>query len=58
MLREVAEVYTSNLATGHPTKAVREAFDVAQSTAQLYVRKARDDGWLTTSAPDRKGSRT
>ncbi len=45
MLREVAAIYVEN-AAHHPTKAVREAFGVAQSTAQLYVKKARDAGFL------------
>jgi hypothetical protein len=40
MMRQVADVYMS--ANVHPTKAVREAFGVAQSTAQLYVKKARE----------------
>ena len=52
MLQEVARIYVANL-DGHPTKAVREGFDVAQSTAQLYVKKARDRGFLTVPAPDR-----
>lgn len=45
MLREVAAIYRDN-ASHHPTKAVRQAFDVAPSTAQLYVKKARDRGFL------------
>lgn len=53
MMREVAEVYTANV-TSWPTRAVRERFGVAQSTAQLYVKKARQRGFLTVPAP--KGS--
>ncbi len=52
LLQEVARVYTVNV-DRHPTKAVREAFDVAHSTAQLYVKKARERGFLTIPAPKR-----
>ncbi len=51
MLQQVAQVYASNVEGGHPTKAVREAFGVAPSTAQLYVKKARELGFLTIPAP-------
>ncbi len=40
MLREVADIYMKH-ADHHPTKAVRQAFAVAPSTAQLYVKTAR-----------------
>jgi hypothetical protein len=40
LLREVADIYQR--AERHPTKAVREALGVAESTAQLYVKKARE----------------
>jgi hypothetical protein len=40
LLREVADIYQR--AERHPTKAVREALDIAESTAQLYVKKARE----------------
>lgn len=40
---------------GGPTKAVREAFEVAPSTAQLYVKKARERGFLTVPAPGSTG---
>lgn len=43
-LHEVARVYSGGGKT--PTKAVRESFGVAQSTAQLYVKRARDKGVL------------
>ena len=49
MLREVAAVYTN--AAIHPTKAVREAFGVAQSTAQLYVKKTRERNDPATGRP-------
>jgi len=44
VLGEVADVYEAGKATGAPTKAVREHFGIAPSTASLYVRKARDAG--------------
>jgi len=50
MLRKVAEVYEANIAS-FPTRAVRESFEVAQSTAQLYVKKARERGLITAKAP-------
>lgn len=54
-LRKVAEVYEANLGS-FPTKAVRELLGgVAQSTAQLYVKKARERGFITSPAP--KGGR-
>lgn len=37
----VAGVYVANLATGAPTKAVRDTFGIADSTASLYVKRAR-----------------
>lgn len=53
-LRKVAEVYEANV-DSFPTRAVREALGVAQSTAQLYVKKARERGFITSPAP--KGGR-
>ena len=54
MLRKVASVYEANIAA-FPTRAVRESLGVAQSTAQLYVKKARERGFITSPAP--KGGR-
>ncbi len=54
-LRQVADVYAANVEGGHPTKAVREAFGMAPSTAQLYVKKARERGFLTIPAPGKAG---
>jgi len=45
-LREVAAIYTEALPSGSPTKAVKEAFGLAESTASMYVRKARDTGLI------------
>ena len=54
LLRQVAEVYEANV-DSFPTKAVGQTFGVAQSTSQLYVRKARERGFITAKAP--KGGR-
>jgi transposase len=55
LLRSVAEIYNANLAGGSPTKAVGAALHHKQSTAQLYVRKARDRGFITAPPPIRRG---
>lgn len=44
LLAEVAEVYRENVSTGKPTLAVREHFGLAESTASLYVKRARTAG--------------
>jgi|SRR5271157_974997 len=54
MLRRVAEIYEHG--GRHPTRAVQEAEGVAQSTAQLYVKKARERGFITRPAPGRRES--
>ncbi len=54
LLRQVADVYQAH-ADSFPTKAVGQTFGVAQSTAQLYVKKARERGFITAKAP--KGGR-
>ncbi len=54
LLRQVAEVYEANV-DSFPTKAVGQTFRVAQSTAQLYVKKAREGGFIMAKAP--KGGR-
>jgi len=51
-LTEVADVYNDGGTT--PTKAVREAFRVAQSTAQLYVRYARDAGLIAPTKTSKR----
>lgn len=43
--QEVAEIWLAD-ATGAPTKAVADHFDLAPSTASLYVKRARDAGLL------------
>jgi hypothetical protein len=57
-LKQVAEVYNLNVER-YPTKAVRVEFDVSETTAQTYVRKARDAGFIKrpaqrTGRPPRK----
>ena len=44
LLEEIASIYHTHLATGAPTKAVGEHFELAPSTASLYVKRARDAG--------------
>jgi hypothetical protein len=44
LLAQVANVYRANRPSGKPTTAVREHFDLAESTASLYVKRARDAG--------------
>ncbi len=41
LLRDVAEVYRAHI-DDRPTQAVRERFGMPQSTAALYVRRARE----------------
>ena len=48
----VAETYEHG--GRHPTRAVQDAEGVAQSTAQLYVKKARERGFITRPAPGRR----
>lgn len=49
LLRGVAAVYNANTER-FPTKSVRIEYDVSQTTAQTYVRKAREAGYITKSA--------
>ena len=55
LLQDVATIYEAH-ADRYPTKAVREHYGFAQSTAQLYVKKAREKGYITSPAP--KGGRS
>jgi hypothetical protein len=43
--KKVAEIWLADT-TGAPTKAVADHFDLAPSTASLYVKRARDAGLL------------
>jgi hypothetical protein len=51
--QKVAEIWLADT-TGAPTKAVRDHFGLAPSTASLYVKRARDAGLLP---PPKKPSR-
>lgn len=52
----VAKVYTLALATGdRPTKAVKEVFELAQSTAGQWVARARERGFLGPAEPGKAG---
>ena len=47
LLGEVADVWRAAKAEGlYPTKAVREHFHIAESTASNWVKRARDAGYL------------
>jgi hypothetical protein len=52
LLERVAQVYMA--ASGWPTKAVAEEFQISRSTAATWVGQARKDGFLP---PVEKGSR-
>jgi hypothetical protein len=55
-LEWVAKVYTVALATGdQPTKAVRNVFEIAQSTAGQWVKRARDKRLLGPAEPGKAG---
>jgi hypothetical protein len=55
-LEWVARTYTLALAVGdRPTKAVKEVFEIAQSTAGQWVARARDRGFLGTAEPGKAG---
>lgn len=51
LLEEVARVYRENVASGAPTKAVREHFGIQPSTASLYVKRAKDAGLSLEGEP-------
>ena len=55
VLREVAQIYRSNLG-GSPTAAVQRHFDLgSERTARLWVKKSRDEGYLGKSLRGRGG---
>lgn len=56
LLREVAEVYRANVAH-QPTQAVAEHFDKAHRTATLYVKRAREAGYLGAAIKGKAGER-
>ncbi len=54
LLENVAQVYRSNV-SHHPTQAVAQHFGKAHRTAALYVRRARDAGFLGRALPGKAG---
>jgi hypothetical protein len=54
VLREVAEVYRANV-SDRPTLAVAEHFDKGHSAAALYVKRARERGFLGPAAKGKAG---
>ncbi len=54
LLREVAEVYRANV-KHNPTEAVAEHFDREPRTARLYVKRARDKGFLGAAVKGKAG---
>lgn len=54
MLREVAAVYRANVGD-KPTQAVAEHFDKAHRTAALYVKQAREAGFLGKATKGKAG---
>lgn len=56
LLREVADVYRANV-NRQPTAAVAEHFDKAHRTAGLYVKRARDRGFLGAAIKGKAGER-
>lgn len=45
-LRDVAKVYTANIASGTPAKAVADRYGRARRTASLWIKKAREAGYI------------
>ena len=56
LLREVAEVYRANV-SGKPTEAVANHFDRSHRTATLYIKRARDNGFLGAAIKGKAGER-
>jgi hypothetical protein len=57
LLREVAKIYRDNLDRG-PTQAVGERFSKSPSTAALYVKLARDAGFLGAAIRGKAGEQS
>lgn len=51
LLREVAEVYRANLASGAPTRAVAEELNYSRASAGRLVMQAREKGFLPVTEP-------
>ena len=56
LLREVADVYRDNV-SNKPTEAVAEHFGKQHRTAALYVKRARDRGFLGPATKGKAGER-
>jgi hypothetical protein len=56
LLREVARVYRANIDSG-PTKAVAKHFGREHRTATLYVKRARERGFLGPAIKGKAGER-
>jgi hypothetical protein len=56
LLQEVADIYRANV-NDKPTEAVAEHFDRPHRTAALYVRRARDRGFLGAAIKGRAGEK-
>jgi hypothetical protein len=54
LLREVADVYRANV-SNKPTEAVAEHFDKGHRTAALYVKRARERGFLGPAIKGKAG---
>jgi hypothetical protein len=54
MLREVAEIYRANV-KDRPTEAVAEHFGKQHRTATLYIKRARDRGFLGAAVKGKAG---
>jgi hypothetical protein len=57
LLRQVAAVYRANVDGGKPVAAVAADLGVEDRTARLYVRRARDRGFLGEAIPGKAGER-
>jgi hypothetical protein len=54
LLREVADIYRANV-SDKPTEAVAEHFDKGHRTAALYVKRARERGFLGPAIKGKAG---
>ncbi|EGD44663.1 hypothetical protein NBCG_01083 [Nocardioidaceae bacterium Broad-1] len=54
LLREVAEIYRANV-EHEPTQAVADHFDKAHRTAALYIKRAREAGYLGAALKGKAG---
>ena len=58
LLQQVTETYRANVATGKPpVPEIAKELEVDERTARLYVRRARDRGFLGQSIPGKAGER-